>query len=69
MDRVMVAFESASNLPSPKTAERVLLRRASSGRGGMSPAFRHALESKQISTRRRIARDLNSDPLTPAHPT
>ena len=68
MDRVMAAFESASNLPSPKTAERVLLRRASLGQGGISPAFRHALESRHISTRRMIARDLRSVPLTPAYP-
>ena len=67
MDRVMAAFVQASQLPSPKTAERVLLRRASSSQAGMSPAFRLALESGQISTRRRIARDLGAVPYTPAY--
>ena len=56
MERVVSAVEGECSRPSPKTIERVLLR------GGMSPAFKHALESGQISTRRRAARDLRPIP-------
>ena len=56
MERVVTAFEGESCRPSPKTIERVLLR------GGVSPALKHAVESGQISTRRRAARDLRPVP-------
>ena len=56
MERVLTAVEAESSRPSPKTIERVLQR------GGVSPAFKHALESGQISTRRRAARDLRPVP-------
>ena len=65
MKRVVSAVEKECSRPSPMTIERVLSERSlGNSVYDISPAFKQALDSGKISTRRRAARDLKPIPYT-----